>query len=179
MKEVWKFVPEYEGLYEASNQGRIKSVRRQIKGPRGCTIIKKEKILVPWKINKSGHSQVALYKNGSIKQKYIHYLVLITFVGPCPIGMECRHLNGNPSDNRWPENIIWGTRKENAQDKIKHGKSLQGEKCHLTKLTSENVLEIKRQLKNGETCLKISKEYGVSREAISAIKNKRSWWWLI
>lgn len=50
----------------------------------------------------------------------IHRVVLESFVGPRPEGQECRHLNGNPLDNRL-ENLCWGTRKENAHDAIKHG----------------------------------------------------------
>jgi hypothetical protein len=49
-----------------------------------------------------------------------HHLVLFAFSGPRLPGMECRHLNGNPQDNR-PTNLCWGTRKENIHDAIKHG----------------------------------------------------------
>ncbi len=50
----------------------------------------------------------------------VHRLVLETYTGPCPKGMECRHLNGNPSDNRL-KNLKWGTRSENMQDAVQHG----------------------------------------------------------
>jgi hypothetical protein len=55
------------------------------------------------------------------KMIYIHTLVLETYVGPCPPGMECRHLNGKPLDCRWPENLVWGTHGDNMRDRARHG----------------------------------------------------------
>lgn len=49
----------------------------------------------------------------------VHRLILEAFVGPCPEGMECRHLNGDKADNRLA-NLSWGTRQENMDDKRKH-----------------------------------------------------------
>lgn len=50
----------------------------------------------------------------------VHRLVASAFHGSCPIGMECRHLNGNQADNR-ASNLAWGTRSENTQDSLRHG----------------------------------------------------------
>ncbi len=55
------------------------------------------------------------------KPRTVHRLVLEAFVGPCPPGMQCRHLDGNPANNRL-ENLAWGTHAENAADKIRHGR---------------------------------------------------------
>jgi len=55
---------------------------------------------------------------------FVHTLVLTAFVGPRPPSLEARHLNGNPQDNRWPENLAWGTHSENEKDKIKHGTNI-------------------------------------------------------
>lgn len=63
---------------------------------------------------------VALYDgHGGRTERYVHHLVLETFVGPRPDGMETRHLNGNHSDNR-VENLAWGTKSENGADKVAH-----------------------------------------------------------
>jgi hypothetical protein len=63
---------------------------------------------------------VALYDgSGNRDDRYIHHLVLETFVGPRPEGMEARHLNGDYSDNRL-RNLTWGTKSENMKDRIKH-----------------------------------------------------------
>lgn len=53
---------------------------------------------------------------------YVHVMVLETFDKPRPPGLECRHLNGNNRDNRWPENICWGTHGDNMRDRARHGR---------------------------------------------------------
>lgn len=68
----------------------------------------------------SGHLVLHLRRNYEFHTKHIHQLMLDTFVGPCPRGMECRHLDGNPLNNRI-DNLVWGTRSENVQDMIGHG----------------------------------------------------------
>ena len=83
----------------------------------------------------TGHLYVKLRKNGITKNEAVHRLVLQTFFGPCPIKMECRHLNGNPKDNRL-ENLKWGTRSENIIDAVKHGTNVN---IKVNKDTSEFI----------------------------------------
>jgi hypothetical protein len=64
-----------------------------------------------------GHIAVRV---GRIGYRFVHRLVLEAFVGPCPEGMECRHLDGDPANNRL-ENLRWGTHRENAADQVRHG----------------------------------------------------------
>ena len=104
--EVWKLVPEYDGKYEVSDQGRVRSFRRY---PQGI-------ILRPGRMP-GGHLSVALGRGNS---QCVHKLVLLTFVGVAPDKHECRHLNGDPADNRL-ENLCWGTRSENIKDAVRHG----------------------------------------------------------
>jgi hypothetical protein len=68
-----------------------------------------------------GYITVNLKPGGAIKLKTmrVHRLVLDAFVGPCPDGMECRHLNGVKADCRL-SNLAWGTRKENIEDRVRH-----------------------------------------------------------
>jgi hypothetical protein len=58
-------------------------------------------------------------KSRKKKQLMVHHLVLRAFVGPCPAGMQTRHLDGNPANNRL-DNLCWGTPKENAEDCARH-----------------------------------------------------------
>ena len=104
--EIWKFVPGYDGRYEVSNQGHVRSFKRYAQG----------RILRPGRMP-SGHLSVALGRGNS---QCVHKLVLLTFTGPAPDNYECRHLNGNPADNRLA-NLCWGTRSENILDSVRHG----------------------------------------------------------
>jgi hypothetical protein len=69
---------------------------------------------------KFGYLRASLWTGTKVITRMVHCLVLETFVGPCPKGAECRHLNSDPSDNRL-NNLKWGTRSENAQDAIRRG----------------------------------------------------------
>jgi len=104
--ETWKVIPGYEGQYEVSDRGRVRSFRRGA-NPR---------VLKPGRMP-SGHLSVALGRKNS---QCVHKLVLLAFVGAAPNRHECRHLNGNPADNRL-ENLCWGTRRENILDAVRHG----------------------------------------------------------
>ena len=106
MQEVWKAIPSYEGRYEVSDQGRVRSFCRDLQGH----------ILKPGRMS-SGHLSVALGRNNS---QCVHKLVLLTFIGAAPVRHECLHINGIPSDNRLC-NLRWGTRSENILDAVRHG----------------------------------------------------------
>jgi hypothetical protein len=69
---------------------------------------------------RNGYLLVTLCTGRARRNFFIHRLVLLAFVGPCPPGIQCRHLNGSPADNR-VENLAWGTAKEDADDKRRHG----------------------------------------------------------
>ena len=103
MKEIWKDIEGYEGLYQVSNMGRVKSFHNNI-----------EKILIP--INKTNeYLFVNLYKNGKNKVVNIHRLVAETFINnPNPNKfIEVLHLDDNPKNNVYT-NLKWGTHKENC-----------------------------------------------------------------
>ena len=112
---------EIDGLpgYLVGNQGSVLSVRRAVPVTSGGTRTIGGLPLKQF-ADGAGYLRVNLSKGGKQRQHLVHRLVLTAFVGPCPDGMETRHLNGDPSDNRI-ENLVWGTAKENAADRISHG----------------------------------------------------------
>lgn len=133
--------------------------------------------LKPRKASKYGHVSVVMYRGGKRYDKLVHHLVLETFDRPQPKGMECRHLDGNPRNNRL-ENLRWGTRKENSADRIIHGTTCRGEKSVCSKLTSTQVQGIRRRLKSRERIADIATKFNVSPTTVSRIKNKFRWGWL-
>ena len=104
--EQWKPIPGYESQYDVSDKGNVRSYCRSAT----------PKLLKPGRMT-AGHLSVALGRGNS---RCVHELVLIAFVGEKPHKHECRHLNGNPADNRL-ENLAWKTRGENIRDAVKHG----------------------------------------------------------
>jgi hypothetical protein len=113
--------------------------------------------------------------HGSNTKLQVHVMVLNAFVGPCPPGKECRHLNGNPSDNRWPENIKWGTKIENCQDKVEHGTNKgahAGEDHHFSKLTRSQVDDIRSRLNYYGITRALGKEFNVSDTTIAKIRRR-------
>lgn len=117
--ERWLPVPDYEGCYEVSDCGRVRSVSRTIQRSTGATMRIRSRIRKTYQ-SKSGHLSTSLSKAGVIRTHHVHYLVILAFEGERPDGMDIRHLNGDPTDNRL-SNLAYGTRSENCQDSIEHG----------------------------------------------------------
>lgn len=113
--ETWLPVPGAEG-YEVSDFGRVRGIDRTVHYRDGRTFNYQAKVLRPGINAISRYHQVALKG----RSRNVHSLVLEAFIGPAPEGMECRHLNGVPGDNRLV-NLRWGTSSENNFDQVRHG----------------------------------------------------------
>lgn len=124
---------------------------------------------------KAGHLALVLKFNGNSSRCLVHRLVLETFVGPCPERMQCRHLDGNPTNNH-VFNLKWGTSKENSEDMIRHGTVNSGERNGESKLTKNEVIEIRRLYSTKKyTQYKLSEIFDISRTQIGRIVNKKRW----
>lgn len=163
MVEVWRDIPNYEGFYQVSNFGRVKSVKRVVVRRNGTTNTCQEKIL---KLNTNkGYYYISLFKNGIGKTFGVHQLVLHAFVGVQEKGLEVRHLDNNPFNNRL-ENLAYGTKSDNMQDAVKCG-SLS--RCH-TSLTDEQVISI---LADERRIGEIAKSYNIDSGTVIAIKQRK------
>src|SRR5215471_7024046 len=121
------------------------------------------------------HLAVILSSGTRKRRAYIHRLVLEAFVGPCPPGMECRHVNGDPRDNRLV-NLCWGTRTENCADTVRHGRTPSGERHHAARLTAEQVRGIRsRYAAGGVTMQHLANEHGLGLVTIFQIIRRRTW----
>ena len=119
MTERWVPIPGWDGYYEVSDQGRVKSCARSIHRSDGSVWPIKERILKPAHAL-NGYLTVSLSRVDGIKRSYVHRLVLESFAGPAPEGTECCHWNGVRDDNRLC-NLRWGTRSANMFDAVRHG----------------------------------------------------------
>lgn len=166
MKERWEDIKGYNA-YQVSDRGRIKSHNGRWS--------KKSKILKPVD-NSYGYKRVTLVKGGEKKNVYIHRIVAETFI-PNPNRKRCiNHKDGNKSNNR-SDNIEWCTHQENTEHMYKKlgVRMPSGENHWASKLTNKEVLEIR--VADG-TQKEIASKYGISRSAVSFIKNKKRWRWL-
>ncbi len=112
--EEWRPAVGWEGLYEVSDLGRVKSLDRYIsaQGRRySCRLLKPG--------NDGRYLFVILRKDGVSTNRKVHRLVLEAFEGPRPSGMEALHGPGGVHDNCWPESLHWGTRLENVRDLVR------------------------------------------------------------
>ena len=171
--EIWRDIPGYEGAYQVSSRGRVRSLPRlvpvcdrirRISYMRPCA----GKILHPSVCDKAGHVSVHLGKHS--RGIPVHQLVMLAFHGWPPAGMEAMHLNGNPADNR-PENLRYGTHSENMTDMYRSGKGP-------LKLSPEEVRQIRFGLSCGWSARELAASYGVSETSIRRIQKGRRYAWV-
>jgi hypothetical protein len=177
-EEIWKDIPGYEGYYQVSDMGRVKSLDRMmtIEHPIGGrrTVLRKGQILKN-KVNNHGKNMVSLSKNNKIKESNVSRLVLLAFVGIPNEDQECCHRNDIQTDDRL-NNLYWGTRDENIKDKERNNKQPKGIKVGTSKLKEGEVYLIKKLLNTKKyTCSFIAKMFKVDRTTISKIKQGINW----
>lgn len=132
--EEWRPVPEYEDAYMVSSLGRVWS-RPRFKARGG--------LLSP-RLS-GGYPAITLSRRSRYRTTHVHRLVMAAFVGPLPEGMQTRHLDGNPENNRL-DNLAYGTVSENMRDRLRHGTDPQANKTHCPqghRLSGDNLLPTK------------------------------------
>lgn len=128
--EIWKPVVGYEGYYEVSDHGRVRSLTRIVTTSDGRTWEQPGRILRPGVSGERSPRQVvSLHREGHGRSHLVHRIVLQSFVGPCPDGMEGCHNDGDPQNN-WLSNLRWDTSSENNLDTVRHGNHYQSNKTH-------------------------------------------------
>lgn len=177
-EEIWKDIPGYEGYYQVSNMGRVKSLDRTmiIEHPIGGqrTVLRKGKILKN-KVNNHGKNMVSLSKNNKIKESNVSRLVLLAFTGMPNKDQECCHRNDIQTDDTL-SNLYWGTRKENIIDKERNNKQPRGSNVGTSKLKEGEVYLIKKLLNTKKyTSVFIAKMFKVDRTTINKIKRNLNW----
>lgn len=174
MIEQWRPIKNYEGIYEISNLGNVKSLARTIIKKDGKKQTFKERILNK-RHNGYGYYQVGLNSKGKRVYFYIHRLVGEAFIDNPNDLPQINHINGNKEDN-FVNNLEWISAKDNTIHSWKTGLSKGRENHGMSKLTNNEVLEIrKKYLSKNYSQRKLAKEYSVSQKTIYNIINKKQW----
>lgn len=156
--ERWAPVPGFS-RYEASDQGRVRAVPYTDKrgNRRGMRMLRPV-------TTSRGYCTVGLVgDDGLTYHVFVHRLVLLAFVGPPATDQQCRHLDGKPPNN-WLKNLRWGTAKENAEDRVRHGTAWLG--ASVRRLTDDDIRTVRRRRRAGETYRSISEDFDVSLQAV-------------
>lgn len=173
--EVWKPVVGWEGLYEVSNYGNVRSVDRFVRYWRGQRL-HKGKIISPARERNGATYRLTLLlcANGKSRHARVHTLVAAAFIGPKPDNTEVCHNDGN-AENNHAENLRYGTRLENTKDSYAHGTRVRGEKHPMAKLSRAKALAIRKAVTNGATQTSQAAKYGVSDTAVSCVVRNHTW----
>lgn len=171
--EKWHPVIGYEGFYEVSNLGRVRSLDRNVTYRNGRNKDWRGQILKS-SMTGSGYPGVELCRNGTGKTTLVHVLVAAAFIGPRPKGKHVAHYDGDKSNPKL-SNLRYASPTENNADKIRHGKTAHGERNGLAKLTDADIMAIRARLQAGERGNAIAKDFGVTPANISQIKLLQTW----
>lgn len=167
MRETWRPVVGYEGRYEVSDRGRVRALFGAAGWPPPPRLLS---------TTGSPYPTVTLRRDGTSITRNVHVLVLTAFVGPCPTGMQCRHLDGNPRNNTL-SNLRWGTRAENNADTTRHGRAgrNRGERHARAVLTAETVTAIRQRVAAGESQRSVARAFGIGQPHVSRLARGARW----
>ncbi len=170
VQEEWRQIIGFEGRYEISNYGRVKSLVIRLK----CG----------WKIRKlskhRGYNLLTLKKNGKSYRKSCSRMILESFIGtPRNPIMQAAHLNNIPLDNRL-KNLKWCTPQENSDHKKIFGTELKGSRNGMSTINEDTAIKIykdslKINLNKRGSAAVLAKKYNVTRSIIFHIAKKRRW----
>ena len=163
--EIWKDIQGYEGYYQISNQGRVKSFHN--KNPK----------ILKLSVTKFGYHRVELNLKGHAKKHSVHRLVAMTFI-PNPHKYKViNHIDGNKLNNI-PENLEWCTYQENTKHAVDTGLLVKpkGELNGSSKLTEKQVIEIRKLYETGNyKQVELAEMYGLHKQYVNLIIHRRRW----
>ncbi len=173
--EIWKDVPGYEGQYQVSSEGRVRSLAREVDvpltrwGAKGTRRV--NEAVMSLQKDKRNRVFVALRREGAAKRFTVASLVASAFIGPRPEGALVLHGDGDSTNNH-VKNLRYGSHSDNIEDARTHGTLSQGETQWLSKLTASEVLFIRITDMSG---VDLAKHYGVTPACISAVRQRKNW----
>jgi hypothetical protein len=175
--EIWKPSPLAPAHVEVSNLGRVRTLDRLAPSSRDKqpTQLRAGKVLSPWMAKKTGYFLISV-KEGDRRTKYlVHRLVASAFCTGFEPSLSVNHKDGDKTNNL-PSNLEWVTLQRNTQHAWESGLvNLRGENQPTSKLTDDQVREIRARIAAGESCNSISKDYPVCPTIIYRIRDGEQW----
>ena len=186
MEEKWKQISEFDGWYEVSDLGQVRSYRTQGSGKR-----RKRPVILYGGVYRQNHHSFVPYHyvllrspSGKKAGKNVARLVLEAFVGPAPKGKEVSHLNSNSMDNRL-DNLMWETHEKNMlrwtrirvkgqrykADQVRQWVKKRGAR----KINAEKVRRIRELLEQGFTIREVACRFNVAHQTIYNIARGKTW----
>ena len=172
MKEIWKDIKNYEGRYQISNFGNVRSVTRTVLKRGKYATIKGRVLSLNYKSN--GYVYIELSKNSKKKTFRVHRLVAEAFLENKDSKKQVNHKDLNKNNNI-VDNLEWSTQSENMNHAYKNGACRNEEKHHKARLKKQDIIKIRILLNQGLKQRDIAEKFNVSQYTIWAIHNKKTW----
>lgn len=176
--EIWKDIPGFEGMYQCSSQGNIRSLDRIIHSANkwnSYSKLEESRVLKPIS-NRSGYQQVVLYRDGAGNRSTVHRWVALTFIPNPENKRNVNHIDGCKTNNK-VSNLEWNTTSENILHAFRTGLNVssKGEKHGMSKLVAGQVHRIRTLHEIGCRPSDIANIFSVSFATITHIVKRKTW----
>jgi hypothetical protein len=175
-REEWRPVVGYEGRYEVSSWGRVRSIDRYVEHNSRWGLQRRivNGRMLRLRIINGGYYCICAWKDGKPRYPHVAHMVAEAFIGPRPRGnIQVCHNDGNPKNNA-VGNLRYDTIKNNHADKRKHGTAVFGQKTYNAQLTDDLVKQI-RAHRGRKPLSQLARELGISYPAL--IQARRGYTW--